>query len=75
MSSSVTSEFLWTQRSSSSEPEQNYVYVTISVPDVPFNSLKFDLEPTGLTFTGASDSKKTRYHLDMDFYGEFDVEL
>ncbi|KAI1610739.1 HSP20-like chaperone [Exophiala viscosa] len=74
MSSSVTPEVLWAQRSSTSDPEKNYVYLTIGVVDVPPKSLKLDLKPTGLTFTGTSDSKKTTYHLDMEFYDEIDVE-
>ncbi|KAL2438312.1 Protein wos2 [Exophiala dermatitidis] len=74
MSSQSTPEVLWAQRSSSSEPEKNYIYLTINVPDVPPNALKLDLKPTGLTFTGTSETKKTTYHLDMEFYGEIDVE-
>jgi len=74
MATTVTPEVLWAQRSSSTEPEKNYIYLTISVPDVPPKSLKLDLKPTGLTFTGASDSKKTTYHLEMDFYDEIDTE-
>lgn len=65
---------LWAQRSSSSEPEKNYIYLTIGVPDVPPKSLKLDLKPTSLTFTGKSDTKKTTYHLEMQFYSEIDVE-
>ena len=44
------------------------------MPDVPAKTLKLDLKPTGLTFTGTSDSKKTTYHLDIEFYEEIDVE-
>lgn len=65
---------LWAQRSSTTEPEKNYIYLTISVPDVPKSSLKLDLQPTGLTFTGTSETKKTTYHLDLEFYEEIDVE-
>jgi hypothetical protein len=65
---------LWAQRSSTSEPEKNYIYLTISVPDVPKSSLKLDLKPTHLTFTGTSETKKTTYHLDLEFYEEIDVE-
>lgn len=65
---------LWAQRSSATEPEKNYVYLTISVPDVPAKSLKLDLTPSGLTFTGTSDSKKSTYHLEIQFYEEIDVE-
>jgi len=74
MSDQVTPEVLWAQRSSTSDAEKNYVYLTISVPDVPAKSLKLDLQPTGLTFTGASETKKTTYHLKMEFFEEIDVE-
>lgn len=65
---------LWAQRSSTTEPEKNYIYLTISVPDVPKSSLKLDLKPTSLTFTGTSETKKTTYHLHLEFYAEIDVE-
>lgn len=65
---------LWAQRSSTSEPEKNYIYLTISVPDVPKSSLKLELKPTSLTFTGTSETKKTTYHLYLEFYEQIDVE-
>jgi hypothetical protein len=65
---------LWAQRSSTTEPEKNYIYLTISVPDVPKSSLKLELKPTSLTFTGTSETKKTTYHLELEFYAEIDVE-
>jgi CS domain len=65
---------LWAQRSSKDDPEKNFIYLTISVPDVPRSSLKLDLGPTSLTFTGTSDTKKLTYHLDIEFYEEIDVE-
>lgn len=65
---------LWAQRSSKDDAEKNYIFLTISVPDVPSKSLKLDLKPTGLTFTGTSESKKTTYHLDIEFYEVIDVE-
>ncbi|OCT45088.1 Protein wos2 [Cladophialophora carrionii] len=74
MSSQATPEVLWAQRSSATEAEKNYVYLTISVPDVPPKALKLDLKPTGLTFTGTSETKKTTYHLEMEFFSEIDVE-
>lgn len=74
MSTQITPEVLWAQRSSTTDAEKNYVFLTISVPDVPPKTLKLDLKPTSLTFTGTSDSKKTTYHLDIQFYDEIDVE-
>lgn len=67
-----TPEVLWAQRSSTSDAEKNYIWLTISVPDVPKSSLKLDLQPTKLTFTGTSDSKKTTYHVELEFYAEID---
>jgi len=74
MATQVTPEVLWAQRSSTSDAEKNYVFLTISVPDVSPKNLKLDLTSTGLTFTGTSESKKTTYHLDIEFYAEIDVE-
>lgn len=36
--------------------------------------MKLDLQPTSLTFTGTSETKKTTYHVDLQFYGEIDVD-
>ncbi|KAK5939393.1 p23 chaperone protein wos2 [Knufia obscura] len=69
-----TPEVLWAQRSSTTDEEKNYVYLTIGVPDVPAKSLKLDITPTKLTFTGTSESKKTTYHVELEFYAEIDPE-
>ena len=34
--------------------------------------MKLDLKPTGLNFTGTSETKKTTYHLQIEFYEEID---
>ncbi|KZF19503.1 HSP20-like chaperone, partial [Xylona heveae TC161] len=65
---------LWAQRSSATDAEKNFIYLTISATDVPSGSLKLDLKPTSLSFTGHSDTKKVDYHVDLEFYGEIDVE-
>lgn len=65
---------LWAQRSSSSDPEKNFIYLTISVPDVPKENLKLDLQPTSLSFKGHSETLKRTYHLELSFYGEIDPE-
>lgn len=46
--------------------------MTITVPDVPTSNLKLDLKPTGLTFTGHSDSLKKTYHLELELFAEID---
>ena len=65
---------LWAQRSSATDPTKNLIYLTISVPDVPKESMKLDLKPTGLTFSGHSDTKKTTYHVELELYDEIDVD-
>ncbi|KUI58619.1 Protein wos2 [Cytospora mali] len=72
MATTATPEVLWAQRSSSTDPEKNFIYLTITVPDVPASSMKLELKPTGLTFTGHSDTLKKTYHLDLELYAEID---
>ncbi|KAL9052855.1 MAG: hypothetical protein Q9162_005154 [Coniocarpon cinnabarinum] len=68
----ITPEVTWAQRSSKDDAEKNFVYLTISVPDVPTKDMKLDLQPTSLTFTGHSDTKKATYHVEMELYAEID---
>jgi hypothetical protein len=35
--------------------------------------MKLELKPTSLSFTGTSDTKKTTYHVDLEFFEEIDV--
>jgi hypothetical protein len=63
---------LWAQRSSSSEPEKNHVFLTIMAADVPESDLKLDLQPTKLTFNGPSTSKKVTYAVELEFFAEID---
>lgn len=44
------------------------------MPDCKPEDLKLDLKSTGLTFTGKSDSLKKTYHVELEFYGEVDVD-
>jgi len=74
MSADLTPEVLWAQRSSKTEAVKNFIYLTISVPDVPKDKLKLDLKATSLTFTGYSETLKKTYHLALDFYDEIDVQ-
>lgn len=62
----------WAQRSSSSEPEKNYVFLTIVATDVPESDKQLDLQPTKLTFKGTSTSKKVTYALELEFFAEID---
>jgi len=72
MSAPQTPEVLWAQRSSETEPEKNFIYLTINVPDVQPSNLKLQLKPQGLTFSGHSDSLKRTYQVELEFYAEID---
>ncbi|KAI4161966.1 MAG: hypothetical protein LQ342_004414 [Letrouitia transgressa] len=62
----------WAQRSSASNAEKNLIYLTIAAPDVP--KIDLDLKSTSLKFTGTSETKKTTYHVELEFWAEIDVE-
>ncbi|KAG9239193.1 HSP20-like chaperone [Amylocarpus encephaloides] len=70
----ATPEVLWAQRSSATDAEKNYLYVTITVPDVQPVNLKLDVQTTSLKFAGHSDSLKRDYAIDLELYGEIDIE-
>lgn len=62
----------WAQRSSTSEPEKNYVFLTIIATDVPESDKQLDLTETKLSFKGTSTSKKVTYAVDLEFFAEID---
>jgi hypothetical protein len=63
---------LWAQRSSSSDPAKNFVYLTITAPDVPDSDMKLDIQSSKLIFTGKSSTKKATYHCELEFFAEID---
>lgn len=66
------SPVLWAQRSSATDASKNFIYLTISVPDVPKEDLKLDIKPTSVTFTGTSATLKKTYHVELELYAEID---
>ncbi|KAG5927262.1 hypothetical protein E4U42_002413 [Claviceps africana] len=74
MTEVVLPEVLWAQRSSLSDPAKNFIYLTINVPDIPKDGLQLDLKPSGLNFTGTSDTLKRKYHVELEFFAEIDPE-
>jgi hypothetical protein len=42
------------------------------VSDVPESDMKLDLQPTKLSFSGTSTSKKVSYQVELEFYAEID---
>ncbi|KJY01945.1 hsp90-binding co-chaperone like protein [Zymoseptoria brevis] len=71
-SKTMTPEVTWAQRSSKTEAEKNHIFLTIAVVDVDPKKIKLDIQPTSLTFTGYSESKKADYAVKLDFYAEID---
>ncbi|KAK0109726.1 hypothetical protein ONS95_002405 [Cadophora gregata] len=72
MSTAQTPEVLWAQRSNKTDAKKNFIYLTITVPDVQKSNLKLDIKSQSLTFSGHSDSLKRDYHVELEFYGEID---
>ncbi|KAI9660265.1 MAG: hypothetical protein M1831_003573 [Alyxoria varia] len=70
----IAPEVKWAQRSSESDAEKNFIYLTISVPDVPTKDMKLDLKPSSLTFEGHSETKKATYHVEIELWGEIDPD-
>lgn len=62
----------WAQRSSTTDPERNHVFLTIVVPDVPADKLKLDIQPNSLDFTGYSNTRKATYHVKLDLFAEIE---
>jgi hypothetical protein len=67
-----TRPVLWAQRSNVSDATKNFVYLTITAPDVPDADMKLDIQPTKLTFTGKSSTKPVTYHCELEFFAEID---
>jgi len=65
-------EVTWAQRSSATEAEKNHVFLAIMVPDVSPETIKLDVQPGYLDFTGYSESKKANYHVKLELYKEID---
>ncbi|KIW06655.1 uncharacterized protein PV09_02363 [Verruconis gallopava] len=72
MSDTVHPEVLWAQRSSDSDPDKNYIYLTITMPDVPADSLKLDIQPTYVEASGHSTTKNLNYKTKLELFAEID---
>ncbi|SCV00395.1 LAMI_0G04764g1_1 [Lachancea mirantina] len=75
MNTKLNPEILWAQRSSDSDPEKNYLLVTLMISDC--EDPKLDLQPGYLEFSAKSpghvgDEEEHKYQLRLDFYKEID---
>ncbi|KAJ5893671.1 Co-chaperone protein SBA1 [Penicillium taxi] len=69
----TTPEVTWAQRSSDTEPERNYLYVSIKTVDVPKENAKLEITDGNVSFTGTS-RKGVSYAVSLDLYSEIDPE-
>ncbi|CUS13592.1 unnamed protein product [Tuber aestivum] len=65
-------EVLWAQRSHEEDGTKNIIYLTITAPDCPPDSVELQLEPTKVHFKGSSKIKT--FALDLELYAEIDVD-
>jgi len=65
---------LWAQRSSDSDADKNYIYLTLGMPDVPEDKLKLDIKPTYVEASGHSTTKNVDYATKLELFGEIDPE-
>ncbi|KAJ5101968.1 hypothetical protein NUU61_004190 [Penicillium alfredii] len=73
MPDTLTPEVTWAQRSSSTEPERNYLYVNLKTPDVAKSEANLNLTSNNVSFSGPS-KKGVSYSVSLDLYGEIDPE-
>ncbi|CAE7201997.1 unnamed protein product [Rhizoctonia solani] len=54
MSTTRNPEVLWAQRSSETDASKNIIYLTINLPDLKEDSVKYELTPNKLSFKGTT---------------------
>ncbi|KAI9375226.1 HSP20-like chaperone [Aspergillus egyptiacus] len=69
----VHPEVTWAQRSSATDAERNYLYVSIKAPDVARSDAKLDLTAKNVTFSGNS-KKGVKYEVSLDLFAEIEPE-
>ncbi|KAG9314725.1 HSP20-like chaperone [Chiua virens] len=74
MSATTHPEVLWAQRSSTSDPAKNIIYLTVNLPDIVESSLKYALEPKSISFKAHCNNVATDYAFDLEFFAEIDPD-
>ncbi|PFH54712.1 hypothetical protein AMATHDRAFT_72472 [Amanita thiersii Skay4041] len=72
-------EVLWAQRSSDTDDEKNIVFLTVNLPDIQENTLRYDLQPTKITLeakagNASKNIEERDYAFTIDFFAEIDPE-
>ncbi|CAI8500357.1 unnamed protein product [Pichia kudriavzevii] len=68
----IAPEVLWAQRSSTSDPLHNIIYLTINLKDPEQSSVELDIKDTSLDLNAKSTTSDEEYSLHIDFYKEID---
>ncbi|KAG8883727.1 hypothetical protein FRB97_006038 [Tulasnella sp. 331] len=68
-------EVLWAQRSSTTEAAKNFVYLTINLPDVQEDTIKYELTPSKISFSAKAGNPskgipEKAYEFHLEFYEE-----
>ena len=63
----------WAQRSSADEPAKNVIFLNINVAEVPADKVKIEITPTKISYQSTT-VKGVSYAVDLELYGELDVE-
>ncbi|MFI5807714.1 p23/wos2 family protein [Streptomyces sp. NPDC051561] len=65
-------EVLWAQRSSDTDESWNVVYLTVNLPGIQEETLRFDLQPTRVTFSASAGRGTDRrdYAFDLELYAD-----
>lgn len=69
----LTPEVLWAQRSSASDAPKNIVYLTVNAAEITPASLKIDITPNTISYSG-TNSKGVSYAVLLELYGEIDPD-
>ncbi|GJE87849.1 co-chaperone p23 family protein [Phanerochaete sordida] len=68
-------EVLWAQRSSESDETKNILYVTVNLPDIKPESLKYELTATAISFKAQAGTHEVKdYEFNLEFFAEVDPE-
>ncbi|CAE6451323.1 unnamed protein product [Rhizoctonia solani] len=73
MSTTRNPEVFWAQRSSETDASKNIIYLTVNLPDLKEDTVKYELTPNKLTFKGTTASPSEQpvdYAFELELFGE-----
>ncbi|MFF1699372.1 p23/wos2 family protein [Streptomyces sp. NPDC058257] len=69
---SIHPEVLWAQRSSDTDESRNVVFLTVNLPHIEEETLRFDLQPRRVTFSASAGRGTDRrdYAFDLELHAD-----